>query len=163
MSDERFEKLLGIVYLVLGVALLPLGVLMGLQGLTLLRRGEVQRAVLDLVWGPVVVLGCVVTVIMAVAVLRHRWRTLAHFFAFPLIVSVAVGPAVNAVSDLRVLIVVGVMIVVGLGALGLILRAIGELKGSARWKAAGYLVGALAYVVTASVSLTGAAHLLPSQ
>lgn len=47
------------------------------------------------------------------------------------------------------------------GAGGQVLRGVGELRGSSTLKAYGYFAGALAYVVTASISLSAAAYLLP--
>ena len=81
-----------------------------------------------------------------------------------IVLALATGPVLSLdFIPQRFFLPIGVGLVVGLGALGLVFRAIGELKASAKWKAAGYLVGAGAYLVTASVSLSSAAHLLPTQ
>jgi hypothetical protein len=56
--------------------------------------------------------------------------------------------------------VVGIVLVVLLGALGLVLRGLGELRQSPRLKAYGYFVGAVAYVATASVALSNGLPLL---
>ncbi len=48
---------------------------------------------------------------------------------------------------------IGVVLVVSLGAVGLVLRGIGDELDSMRLRALGYYVGALAYAATASVAL----------
>ena len=48
---------------------------------------------------------------------------------------------------------IGVVMVVSLGAVGLVLRGIGDELDSLRLRALGYYVGALAYAATASVAL----------
>lgn len=55
-------------------------------------------------------------------------------------------PAVNALY-------VGIGFVVLLGSGGLVCRGVGEIRGSFKWKAAGYFMGAAAYVATATVAL----------
>lgn len=83
------------------------------------------------------------------------------------VVSGGVGPFLSQASiPQRLYLPIGIAVVVSFGCLGLVFRAVGEWvrpERSANWKGAGYLMGAFAYVVTASVSLSGAAHLLPSQ
>lgn len=165
------SKALGVLGLFLGIAMLGLGVTIALSGMSFMREAHLQPAVVDFMAGGLFAIAGVVDVVVAIAMLRRPERTLMYIgvFYIPVLVCTAAIPVLTAVSDLRTLLVIGVLIVVTLGATGLVLRAIGELRGAAdaksaaRWKAAGYLVGACAYVVTASVSLIGAAHLFPSQ
>lgn len=146
---------------------------MGFLGVNILVRwpdwgqGAGHAAIINVVWGSTNIAGCLATTILAARILRAGDEAAAPWWAIPTIIlgwiCVSFGPILGFRVGLRSLIVIGVVSVVTLGALGLVLRAVGELKGSARWKAAGYLVGASAYIVTASVSLSAAAHVLPSQ
>lgn len=77
--------------------------------------------------------------------------------------SILSGPLLNSVIiDPQLFLTTGIAIVVLLGATGLSLRGVGEIfPARAKWlKAWGYFLGALAYVVTASVSLSAAASRL---
>lgn len=56
--------------------------------------------------------------------------------------------------------IAGVVVIVLLGAAGLVLRGLGELRTSKVLKALGYFCGAAAYMVTAGVALLNAARLL---
>lgn len=104
----------------------------------------------------------------------YRKGTMAVFFGYLLwplgivamiivaIASIATGPVLSQlVPSPRQMVVTGIVVVVVLGASGLILRGLGELRSSTRWKAFGYFLGACAYLATASVSLSSATGLLP--
>ena len=96
---------------------------------------------------------------------RYLVQTVLTMLTFAL--SVGTGPFLSQeFIPQRLYLPIGIGVVVSFGFLGLVFRAVGEWvssEHSANWKGAGYLMGAFAYVVTASVSLSGAAHLLPSQ
>lgn len=82
-----------------------------------------------------------------------------------LVLAAVATTGVNLLSAWRLptvsAVLVAVVVVVALGATGLILRGIGELKGSPKWKATGYFFGAAAYIATATAALANTLpHLL---
>lgn len=78
-----------------------------------------------------------------------------------LLVSILSGPALSFRFDPTTAIKIGIGAVVTLGAAGLILRGVGETAWAKQirfnFKAWGYFLGAMAYVVTASVALSNTA------
>lgn len=69
---------------------------------------------------------------------------------------VLVPLATQVIADPALRLGVGIVVIVTLGALGLVLRGVGELlrpPRSGRWKSAGYFCGAVAYTATATVAL----------
>lgn len=69
------------------------------------------------------------------------------------LLTAALGPVLEDGFSRKEAVIIGVITVVLLGAAGLALRGLGELRGSPRLKAYGYFAGALAYIATASVAL----------
>lgn len=78
-------------------------------------------------------------------------------FIFMLVGTPAGSIATNLIAQIKlpavVALYVGIGFIVLLGSGGLVCRGVGEILGSSRWKAAGYFMGAAAYVVTATVAL----------
>ena len=98
----------------------------------------------------------------SVAVEKARWSHLA------VIVGVVIGLVGNAAvaltqvvpSDPKTAIVLGIILVVLLGAGGLAGRGIGELRNSPGWKASGCFLCAAAYLGTATVALVNGVPLI---
>lgn len=91
------------------------------------------------------------------------WREdpmMVIFFPF-LIIGIAGGLAyvVATVLPAAASIGVGIAFIVIMGAAGLIMRGVGELRPSAEFKAIGYFLGAGAYVATAVIALMNGVRL----
>lgn len=89
-------------------------------------------------------------------VLKHLpWAAVALPMA-----ATALTVVVQQLGEPRNRLIAGVVVIVLLGAAGLVLRGVGELRTSKVLKALGYFCGAVAYMVTAGVALLNAAQLL---
>ena len=90
----------------------------------------------------------------------HRVRAVAVLLGVLVLLVVAVPVAISQVGRDDVELAVGVVLVVGLGAGGLVCRGIGEHRSSSVWKSTGYFVGSAAYGASASVALINGLHTL---
>jgi hypothetical protein len=98
----------------------------------------------------------------SVAVERARWSRLTVIagLVIGLVGNVAVGLTQVLPSNPKTAIVLGVILVVLLGAGGLAGRGIGELRNSPGWKASGCFLCAAAYLGTATVALVNGVPLM---
>lgn len=93
---------------------------------------------------------------MAAELARHEKIAAALAGPTLLVVGLAVPVTTLLIENPQARLFAGVVTIVALGAAGLILRGVGELRpppANARWKAAGYFCGAAAYIATATVAL----------
>jgi hypothetical protein len=98
----------------------------------------------------------------SVAVEQGRWPRLAVIagLAVGLVGNVAVALTQVLPSNPETSIVLGIVLVVLLGAGGLACRGVGELRNSPGWKASGCFLCAAAYLGTATVALVNGVPLI---
>jgi hypothetical protein len=98
----------------------------------------------------------------SVAVEQSRWSHLAVIagLVIGIVGNVAVALTQILPSNPKTAIILGIILVVLLGAGGLAGRGVGELRNSPGWKASGYFLCAAAYLGTANVALVNGVPLI---
>jgi drug/metabolite transporter (DMT)-like permease len=98
----------------------------------------------------------------SVAVQQARWPRLAIIagVVLGLVGNVAVALTQVLPSSPKTAIMLGVVLVVLLGAGGLAIRGVGEMRNSPGWKASGCFLCAAAYLGTATVALVNGVPLI---